>query len=127
MILLFVGLGVSLCYGFVGLVLVSYLDGREEARLFFVAYTSSFKTIISLGLILGTWLIVYRTQDVISETIEAAFAQQELDATNYFMNKQKFYRLKSSITFSAQFIVVAFVVFNYFCQFALSKWGQYLM
>jgi hypothetical protein len=127
MILFFYGLGASLGYGLLGLACVYYLDGEAEAKRFFLAYTLSFKTIISLGLILGTWLIVYRTQDVISETIEAAFTQEELDATNYFMNKQKFYRLKSSITFSAQFIVVAFVVFNYFCQFALSKWGQYLM
>jgi hypothetical protein len=127
MILLFAGLGVSLCYGFVGLVLVSYLDGREEARLFFVAYTSSFKTIISLGLILGTWLIVFRTQDVIAETIEAAFTRDELDATHYFINKQKFYSLKRSISFSAEFVLVAFLVFTYCCKFALSESGRALM
>jgi hypothetical protein len=109
------------------LALVSYLDGEVAARLFFVAYTTSFKTIISLGLILGTWLIVFRTQDVISETIEAAFTQDELDATQYFINKQKFYSLKRSISFSAEFIVVAFFVFTYCCQFALSEWGQALM
>ena len=126
MILLFYGLGASLGYGLLGLACVFYFDGEAEAKRFFVAYTLSFKTIISLGLILGTWLIVYRTQDVISETVEAAFAQEELD-THYFTNKQKFYSLKRSISFSAEFIVVAFVVFNYLCQFALSKWGQNLM
>jgi hypothetical protein len=127
MILLFYGLGISLIYGLLGLALVSYFDGKVEAQRFFVAYSTSFKTIISLGLILGTWLIVYRTQDVISETIEAAFTQEELDATHYFINKQKFYSLARSISFSAEFIVVAFVVFNYLCQFALSPWGQVLM
>lgn len=127
MILFFSGLVVSLGYGLFGLVLVSYLDGKDAAQAFFVAYTTSFKTIISLGLILGTWLIVYRTQGVISETIEAAFTQDELDATHYFINKEKFYSLFRSITFSAQFIVVAFVVFTYCCQFALSKSGQVLM
>lgn len=127
MILLFYGLGASLGYGLFGLACVYYFDGESEATRFFTAYTLSFKTIISLGLILGTWLIVYRTQGVISETIEAAFTQQELDATHYFMNKEKFYSLRRSIIFSAQFIVVAFVVFNYFCQFVLSRWGQYLM
>ena len=127
MIMLFAGLVFSLAYGLVGLALVSWLDGKVEAQHFFVAYSSSFKTIISLGLILGTWLIVFRTQDVISETIEAAFTEKELDATQYFINKQKFYSLPRSISFSAEFIVVAFVVFNYLCQFPLSPWGQDLM
>jgi hypothetical protein len=127
MILLFLGLVVSLGYGLIGLVLVSHLDGRAEAQRFFVAYTSSFKTIISLGLIFGTWLIVFHTQDVISKTIEAAFTRDELEATQYFINKQKFYSLYRSISFSAEFIVVAFVVFTYCCQFVLSKWGQVLM
>jgi hypothetical protein len=127
MILFFLGLGISLVYGLFGLALVSYLDGEGAARLFFVDYSSSFKTIISLGLILGTWLIVFRTQDVISETIEAAFTQDELDATNYFINKERFYSLKRSISFSAEFIVVAFIVFTYCCQFVLSTWGQVLM
>jgi hypothetical protein len=127
MIMLFSGLIVSLGYGLLGLALVYYFDGKDEAQRFFVAYAVSFKTIISLGLILGTWLIVYRTQDVISETIEAAFTQEELDATHYFINKQKFYSLKRSISFSAEFIVVAFGVFYYCCQFALSELGQALM
>ena len=127
MILFFYGLGASLAYGLFGLALVSYLDGKAEGQRFFVAYTVSFKTIISLGLILGTWLIVYRTQDVISETIEAAFTQKELDTTPYFINKQKFYSLKRSISFSAEFIVVAFGVFTICCQFVLSDWGQALM
>jgi hypothetical protein len=127
MILLFYGLGVSLAYGLSGLALVSHLDGQVEAQRFFVAYATSFKTIISLGLILGTWLIIFHTQDVISETIEAAFTPEELDATHYFLNKQKFYSRKRSISFSAEFIVVAFIVFNYCCQFALSSWGRNLM
>lgn len=127
LILLFAGLGVSLGYGLIGLALVSRLDGEGPAQLFFMDYASSFKTIISLGLILGTWLIVFRTQDVISETIEAAFTHDELDATNYFSNKQKFYSLKRSISFSAEFVVVAFLVFTYGCQFVLSTWGQVLM
>jgi hypothetical protein len=127
MILLFYGLGGSLVYGAFGLACIYYLDGEAEAKRFLLTYTISFKTIISLGLILGTWLIVYYTQYVISETIEAAFTQEELDTTDYFINKEKFESLKRSITFSAQFIVVAFVVFTYFCKFALSKWGQALM
>ena len=127
MILLFLGLGGSLVYGLLGLALVSVLDGKDQAQRFFVAYTSSFKTIISFGLILGTWLIVYRAQGVISETIEAAFTQKELDATHYFINKQKFDSLFRSITFSAEFIIVAFVVFEYCCKFELSRWGQIIM
>jgi len=127
MILLFLGLGVCLGYGLLGLGVVSYFDGKGEAQRFFEAYAVSFKTILSLGLVLGTWLIVFRTQDVISETIETAFTQNDLDATHYFINKQKFYSLARSISFSAEFVVVAFIVFTYFCRFALSRSGQVLM
>ena len=127
MIMFFTGLGASLVYGLVGVVLVLYFDGKDAAQSFFEAYALSFKTIISLGLILGTWLIVFRTQNVISETIEAAFTERQLDATTYFINKEKFFSLKRSITFSAEFIVVSFVIFAVLCKFPLSRSGQFLM
>jgi len=124
MIMLFIGLAVSLAYGVLGSALLFYLGGKSEAQLFFGAYTNSFKTIISLGLIVGTALIVCRTQNVIPQTIEEAFKGQLSD--DYYYYKQRFASRRISITFSAEMIVVAFVIFSY-CQFPLSRRGEILM
>ena len=123
-LLLYLGLGVSLAYGLLVLALLFYLGGRSEAQSFFAAYTSSFKTIFSLGLILGTSLIAFRTQDVIPQTIEAAF-KGHLSA-DYYYSKRRFASLLLSIRSSGEFIVVGFVIFSY-CQFPLSRWGEVLM
>jgi len=126
MLMLFLGLGVSAAYGLLGSALILYLGGKEEAQLFFTAYTSSFKTILSLGLILGTALIVYKFQSAIPKTIETAFTETQLSATEYFVYKERFFSLFRSITFSAEFIVVAFVIFSY-ARFPLSTPGEVLM
>ena len=126
MLRFFIGLGVSAAYGLLGSAFIWYMGGKEEAQLFIAAYCSSFKTIISLGLILGTALIVYKSQKVIPQTIEAAFTQTELSATNYFKHKKRFFSLIRSITFSAEFIVVAFFIFSY-AHFPLSTRGEVLM
>jgi hypothetical protein len=123
---LFLGLGVSLVYGLLGLALLWYLDGKSEAQLFFVAYTSSFKTIISLGLSLGTALIVYLCQNVIPQTIEKAFTETQLAETDYLYYKRRFASLRLSIEFSAEFIVIGFIIFSY-CHFPLSRRGEVLM
>jgi len=126
MIILYLGLGLSLAYCLLGTALLFYLGGKSEDQLFFVAYTTSFKTIFSLGLILGTALIAFRSQNVVPDTIEAAFTQTQLSETDYYINKQKFYSLKRSISLSVEFILVGFVIFSY-CQFPLSRPGEVLM
>jgi hypothetical protein len=119
MVMLFVGVAISGAYGLLGLVLVSYISGSTDAQLFFAAYTSSFKTILSLGLVLGIAPMVYKYQDAIPETIEAAFTRAQLSETDYFKYKERFFSSFRSITFSAEFIVVAFVIFSY-ARFPLS-------
>ena len=123
-LMLHFGLGVSLAYGLLGSVLLFYLGNQSEAQSFFATYTSSFKTIFSLGLILGTALITFRTQDVIPQTIEAAFKGQL--SADYYFYKRRFVSLRNSITFSAEFIVVGFIIFSY-CQFPLPQRGEALM
>lgn len=118
------GFALSLCYGLVGLGIVWYVHGMDEARSFFTAYTISFRTIISLGLILGTALIVRRTQNVIPETIEAAFKGRLSDDYHYY--RRRFASLRVTVTFCAQFIVWGFILF-WLCQFPLSSPGQDLM
>jgi hypothetical protein len=124
--MLFFGLGVSVLYGFIGMALSFYFDGKGDAQLFFAAYTSSFKTLFSLGLIIGTGIIIYSTQGVVPSTIEQAFSKAELSETNYFYHKQRYFSLRRSLTFSGQFIVVGLLIFRY-CQFPLSRTGEAVM
>lgn len=125
MLLLFLGLAVSLAYDLLGSALVYYYNGQAEARLFFAAYTSSFKTIISFGLILGTALIVFRTQNLIPQTIEKVFDNYDLP-DDYYYYKRRFSSRRISLTFSAEFIIIGFIVFSY-CHFPLSRQGEVLM
>ena len=126
MLLFFSGLFISLIYGLVGSAFLLYFTGKFEAQQFFVAYTSSFKTIISLGLILGTAVIVFAAQGVIPKTIENAFTKKQLSETDYGYYKRRFASRRISLTFSAQFVVVAFIIFSY-CRFPLSQPGEVLM
>lgn len=118
------GLALSLGYGLLGWGVVWYFDGLAEAQRFFEAYTLSFKTIISLGLIIGTALIINRIQNVIPDTIEAAFNGQLSEDYHYY--KQRFKSLRVTITFCGEFIVWAFVLFSR-SQFPLPPLGQNLM
>src|SRR5688572_20599698 len=102
---LFAGLASSLAYGVLGALIVLLWSGQSEAQAFLLAYTTSFKTLVSLGLIVGTALIVFRSQDVIPRTIEAAFTTEQLAATDYEFHRQRFASRRRSATFAAQFVV----------------------
>lgn len=124
--LIFVGLVTSFAYGAIGAALIYWQSGQTETQLFAVAYTSTFKTLFSLGLILGAALVVGCTQSVIPETIEAAFTKEQLSKTDYFSHKNRFGSRRRSMTFAAYFVVVAFLVFTR-CEFPLGPLGKNLM
>lgn len=123
---LFVGLAGALVYGLLSLTTVYLSVGYPEARLFFTAYATSFNTLISLGLILGTALIIYRSQDVVPATVERAFTPEELEQTDYEFYKRRFLSFRRSLTFAATFAVVGFVLFTY-CGFPLRRPSEGLM
>ena len=123
---LFFGLGASVVYGLVGAGIVFTYGGMSEVQGFLAAYTTSFKTLISFGLILGTALVIFRSQALIPQTIEAAFDEAHLSETQYFFYKKRFQSPRRSIVFAAEFTVVAFVIFTY-CGFPLSGPGQIIM
>lgn len=126
MFVFFAGLGISCAYSVLGYFLVFYLDGESAALDFFKAYTSSFKTIISLGLILGTALVVFYAQKDIPDTIEKVFTKTQLDGTEYLTHKQHFWSLRKTVIFAAELIAIAFFIFAY-CRFPLSQTGDILM
>jgi hypothetical protein len=123
---LFVGLLISLAYGGLGLLVVYCLEGWPDAARFLAAYVGSFNTVISLGLVTGTALIVYQSQAFIPQIISSAFTAEQLADTEYFKYKRRFESLGDSVTFMAEFAVVAFVVFAY-CEFPLSPVGDAVM
>ena len=126
MLMLFGGLFASLVYGLGGSLYIRIVEDNHKAQQFFTAYTSSFRTVISFGLILGTALIVNRSQNFIPGVVEDAFTKDELLETKYFRYRQHLFRLRKSITFSAIFTIVAFVVF-WQAHFPLSGRGEILM
>jgi hypothetical protein len=124
MLLFFLGLTLSVAYGLGGAALVWRIGGKAEAQLFFAAYTTSFRTVLSLGFILGTALIVFYRQDVIPATIERAFKGNL--TKDYYYYKRRFSNLRISLTFSGEMILIAFVIFSY-SRFPLSRPGEVLM
>jgi hypothetical protein len=123
---IFHGLVLSLGYGLVSFSILWHFGGRSEAQLFFMAYTSQFKTIVSLGLIIGTALIIFRYQNVIAQVIEAAFTEAELAGTKYFVHKRRLESLRHTIEFSAEFFIIGFVIFS-FCRFPLPRGAEHAM
>jgi hypothetical protein len=124
--LLFIGLAVSLAYGLFSTGLIYVFMGRSDAQKFLILYIGPFNTLVSLGLIMGTTLIVGLSQNIIPETIEAAFTEDELLATDYFENKEKYYSLGRTISFASEFITIGYFILL-FCHFPLSGLAEALM
>jgi hypothetical protein len=123
---MFAGFAISLGYGLSASFLLYLIHGLGDAQLFFKAYMSSFHTVFSLGLILGTALIVGRTQRLIPETIEAAFRPEELEKTRYPHFKARFGNRRQSIIWSSELALASFLVFL-LCKFPLPLLAENLM
>lgn len=126
MFIFFGGLVMSVVYGCLCTTIIWYAEGPSQSMKFFAAYTSDFKTVISLGLILGTALVVKHLQNDIPRMIEEIFTKKELEETDYEINRKSFMSVRKTLEFGAQVTVVAFVIFRY-CQFPLPGTGWYLM
>jgi len=123
---LFIGMLLSLAYGAISVSIVDALEDRSSAAAFVKAYLATFNTTIAFGLIIGTALIVYRSQAVIPEVISATFTADRLAATEYFKFRRRFDNFGDSVTFMGEFAVIAFVIFAY-CDFPLSPLGEAAM
>jgi hypothetical protein len=126
MIRFFTGFIISTLYGFLAMAFIWKFKGESEAIQFIKAYTIDFKTIISLGLSLGTAFVVLHTQGDIPTIIEEIFTKEQLKATEYFVNRERFESLYRTINFITQVTVVAFFIFRY-CRFPLPLPGQVFM
>jgi hypothetical protein len=124
--LLFLGFAASLIYGLCSAAIVYAVAGSAHAQKYLVMYIGPFNTLVTLGLIAGTTLIVYSSQNVIPATIEAAFTHEELSPTEYFENRRRFFSLRRTITFASEFIIIGFVIFH-FCRFPLTGAAEAFM
>jgi hypothetical protein len=79
-----------------------------------------------LGLILGIAGIVFKYQRAIAQTIRAAFNEAELSTTEYYRYEHRFFSLFRSLTFSADFVIIAWIIFAY-AHFPLSQPGEAMM
>ena len=104
---------------------IRYFQGAEESIKFLKAYTIDFKTIVSLGLSLGTAFVVHQAQGDIPRIIEGVFTEEQLP-TEYFVNRERFWSLYRSVNFITQVVVVAALIFWY-CRFPLSLPGRICM
>jgi hypothetical protein len=122
----FLGFGVGLAYGLAGAALIYAVSGEADAQEFLKMYISRFNVLATLGLAVGTALMIGSSQHLIPNTIEAAFRDDELGPTDYEENKLKYFSLSRTITFAAELIVLGFMIFH-FCHFPLSGLGEALM
>jgi hypothetical protein len=126
MYLMFAGFAISFGYGIAASSVLFLTHGLREAQTFLQTYVSSFNTLISLGLILGTALIVGRTQSLIPRTIEDAFEDHELQETRYPHFKALFCDRKKSIIWSAELALASFLIFL-LCKFPGPMLAENLM
>lgn len=125
MLVVLAGFAMNLVYCVVGMGLTAMLDGGPAVLPFFTAYTVLFKTLFTQGLIIGTALLVFRTQGIITDTIESVFKNEPLPEA-YFEYKSRYVSARRSLTFAAEFGVIAFVLFLY-AQFPLTPTAELVM
>jgi hypothetical protein len=121
--LLFNGFALSLGYGLACAGIIYLADGTAEAASFLAHYIDSFNILVTLGLITATALIVHYAQYLIPDTIEATFEDTDLWTTSYLKYKQRFFSLKRTVIFAAEFLIIGFLIFH-FCHFPLRPLGE---
>jgi hypothetical protein len=121
---LFRGLELSFIYGLIGVATLVFFDGPDAGKGLFLAYTTTYRTIVSLGVVLGTAIIVYYSQHVIPRTVRRAFENTPLPE-KYYKAEKGFLRL--SVRLPTLFVVIALALFSYYCQFALPAHAQRFM
>jgi hypothetical protein len=123
---MFIGFGIALAFGIIASGVVWLFETSDTFRRFLEAYFVSFNCLISGGLIIGSAIFVFRSQRTIPMLIEQAFDPQSLNETKFHEQKRKYLSLRRTLTFSTDFIAVAFVIF-YFCKFPFRGLPEYLL
>src|SRR4051794_10205306 len=86
---MFLGFSLSFCYGCATALIVWALE-PQHCRSYIDAFFISFNCLVSGGLIIGTAAFVYLTQRSVSDFIETTFPENDLAATSFYEEKQKY-------------------------------------
>jgi hypothetical protein len=121
----FGGFFISFAYGLLTASIVWLVDPLR-LREYIDSYFIHFNCLVSGGLIIGTALFVFRTQETIPDFIEGMFDPATLSATNFQEAKLDYLNAYKSAYFSSQFICAAFIIFH-FCKFPVPGISQHFM
>jgi hypothetical protein len=89
-------------------------------------FIASFNCVVSGGLILGAASFVFFSQRSVPETIEASIDASALAATQYDLEKTRYFSVARSVTFSANFAAISFFIF-YYSVFPLTGLAQHFL
>ncbi|MDP9193128.1 MAG: hypothetical protein M3P06_15630 [Acidobacteriota bacterium] len=117
----FRGIGISVLYGIISFALIIHSDGSAAAYDFAVAFIRSYNSLISFGLIIGSTLIVYRSQNIIPETIETTFREDETELwpNGYLFYLDRYENRIRSLMIIAVYATFGFLIFST-CRFKIS-------
>jgi len=90
------------------------------------AFVISFNCIISGGLIIGTALFVYFSQQSVPQFIEASFDAESLGKTKYAKQRARYLSRGRSMRFATYFTLASFLIF-YACKFPFDGAAQYFL
>jgi hypothetical protein len=121
----FWGFALSLGYGVVTTLCVWAIQ-PDQVNEYLKCYFVSFNCVVSGGLILGTAIFVFMTQQSISEFVERSFDEDAIGKTSFTHWKRNYLSAYMTIRFSTEFVIVGFVIF-YFCKFPLNGIPEYFM
>jgi len=123
---MFLGFGAALAFGITSGGALWWLEPADIFLRYTDAFFVSFNCLISGGLIIGTAMIVFWSQDDVPSFIERTFDSRSLHGTSYYEQKIKYLSLRRSLIFSTDFIIVGFVIF-YFCKFPFNGYPEYIL
>lgn len=105
---------------------VWWFDPANVQR-FAITFAGTFNLIVSGGLIIGTSLFVFLTQKSIPGLIEDEFDKEALSTTGFAKEKGRYLSVPRTMTFSANFAVLAAFIFSYCFAFPIPGIAQWFL
>src|ERR1051326_2608771 len=121
----FWGLTLSLAYAIVSAGTVYWLEPVTLER-YVEAFVVSYNCVISGGLIIGTALFVYSSQESVPKFIEASFDASSLSKTKYARQKARYLNRGRSMRFATYFTLASFFIF-YASKFPFHGVSEYFL
>lgn len=122
----FYGFGASFALGATGFGIVWFSLSEAAAYQFLNGYIIDFNCLVSGGLVIGNFILVYKTQSTITDIIEKNIDINSFKNEYYNEHKRRLFSASRSVSFSSIFIFVSFWIF-YLSVFPYDKLSQLFM